>query len=132
MNDRIINDRIINDDVYLLLVDNELVILTNNKKILPDTLVLDTLRLELTSGKAYLSGEDMILSQKEYLLLQLLIQQPEEILSEGTLYEKVWSMKLIEEDTSLKNAIYRLRKKLEGSGFTITTKRGEGYIFERE
>ena len=121
-----------NDEGYLMLVDNEFVILANNKKILPDTLVLDSLRLVLTSGKAYLNGEDIILSQKEYLLLQLLIQKPEEILSEEELYEKVWSMKLIEDDTSLKNAIYRLRKKLEGSGFTITTKRGVGYVFERE
>jgi len=106
--------------------------LLRRSSIVPDILELGTVKLEPASGKAFLDGEDMILSQKEYALLQLFVQNPEKVLSPEHLYEKVWGMKKIDDDSSLKNTVYRLRKKLEGSGYTIAAERGEGYMLERE
>jgi len=106
--------------------------LLRRASIVPDTIMIGSLRLDPSSGKAFLNGEDMILSQKEYALLQLFAQYPDKTISADYLYEKVWGHGMVEDDSSLKNMTYRLRKKLEGSGYTITAERGEGYIFERE
>jgi len=99
--------------------------------IVPDTIALGPLKLDPASGKAFLAGKDMVLSQKEYALLLQFAQHPGKMLGAGYLYEKVWGRKLIDEDNSLKVAISKLRTKLIGSGYTITASRREGYYFEK-
>ncbi|MDR2568998.1 MAG: response regulator transcription factor [Oscillospiraceae bacterium] len=99
---------------------------------IPDKLKIGLLTLDPSSGRAFLSSEDLLLSQKEYTLLQQFVQHPEQTLSAECLFNKVWGLELPDDDSSLKNTVYRLRKKLEGSGYTIASERGEGYIFERE
>ena len=98
---------------------------------IPDTLELGSLQLFPASGKALLNGEDMLLSQKEYSILQLFVQYPEKILSPDYLYEKVWGQEMNENDNSLKVVVSKLRTKLSDSTFTVTASRGEGYYLER-
>jgi len=57
---------------------------------IPETLEFGTLKLFPTSGIALLDDQDMLLSQKEYSILQLLVQNTEKILSAEYIYEKVW------------------------------------------
>jgi DNA-binding response OmpR family regulator len=97
----------------------------------PDTAEYGDFRLYPLAGRAMLSGVDLGLSQKEYSILQLLLQNPEKLLSTEFLYEKVWGMKMIENDNSLKVAISKLRTKLADSDYTVTASRGEGYYIER-
>jgi len=106
--------------------------LLRRSSLVPDTLEAGSLKLDPASGKAYINGEDMVLPQKEYSLLQQFVQHPEKILSAEYLYEKVWGQEKLDEDKSLKVAISKLRAKLSGSGYTITASRGEGYYIERE
>ena len=106
--------------------------LLHRASLVPETLKIGPLTIEPTAGRALLSGEDMALSQKEYALLQLFVQRPEKILSAEYLYERVWGQKTLDDLGSLRASVYRLRKKLENSGYTITAERGEGYKFERE
>jgi len=98
---------------------------------IPDTLEYGEITLMPIAGRALLNGEDMLLSQKEYAILQLFIQNPNKILSAEYLYEKVWGHEMIEKDNSLKVAISKLRNKLAGSHYTVTASRGEGYYIER-
>ena len=98
---------------------------------IPDTVEYGALQLFPASGRALLNGEDMLLSQKEYSILQLFVQYPEKILSAEYLYEKVWGQEMIEKDNSLKVVISKLRTKLADSMFTVTASRGEGYYLER-
>jgi len=105
--------------------------LLRRSAIIPNTLRIGPLRLEIASGKAYLNDEDMVLTQKEFALFQQFVQYPGKALSVEFLYEKVWGQNIVEEDSSVKNAVYRLRKKLSGSGYTINSERGEGYCFEK-
>ena len=106
--------------------------LLRRSSLVPDTLETGSLKLDPASGNAYINGEDMVLPQKEYSLLQQFVQHPEKILSAEYLYEKVWGQEKLDEDKSLKVAISKLRAKLSGSGYTITASRGEGYYIERE
>jgi len=117
-----------NLSVFLMRVEA----LLRRASMIPETLGIGALRLEPASGKAYLGGKDMTLSQKEYSLLQQFIQHSEKILTAEYLYEKVWGQEMLEDDNSLKVAVSKLRAKLDGSGYTITASRGEGYYFERE
>ena len=106
--------------------------LLRRASIVPETLGIGPIRLEPTSGKAYLNGADMVLSRKEYSLLQQFIQYPEKTMKSEYLYEKVWGQEMLSDENSLKVAISKLRTKLADSGYTITASRGEGYHFERE
>jgi len=105
--------------------------LLRRASIVPVALQIGRLRLNPASSKAFLGGEDMGLSQKEYALLQQFVQHPEKMLGADYLYEKVWGQKLYDDDNSLKVTISKLRSKLNGSGYAIVASRGEGYCFER-
>jgi len=104
--------------------------LIRRASLVPDTLEIGPLKLDPASGKAFIGGLDVTLSQKEYSLLQQFVQHPDKILSAEYLYEKVWGQEMFEDDNSLKVAVSKLRSKLAGSGYTITSSRGEGYYIE--
>ena len=109
--------------------------LLRRSEMLAEMIVLGPIKVEPGSGKAYLDGEDMLLTQKEFLLLQQFVQHPNKILMSDYLYEKAWSQEMRHDDASLfslKNTIHKLRKKLSGSGYTITSEYGEGYMLELE
>jgi len=97
----------------------------------PETVTKGALSLRLISGQALLHGKDMVLSGKEFALLSFFTQHEDQTLTLETIYEKVWGQLLNEDANAAKVMVSRLRKKLEGSGYTITTEYGEGYRFER-
>jgi len=97
---------------------------------IPEELEYGELKLYPISNSAVLNGVDMLLSQKEYAILQLFVQNPDKILSAEYLYERVWGQDMIEKENSLKVTISKLRNKLQDSKFTITASRGEGYYIE--
>ena len=97
----------------------------------PEILEYGSFKLYPVAGRAVLDGEDMLLSQKEYSILQLFVQHPDRILSAEYLYEKAWGDKMIENDNSIKVAISKLRTKMADSDYTVTASRGEGYYLER-
>jgi len=107
-------------------------VLLRRSERMPDAFFYGPLRLESGSAKAFLNGEDMVLSFKEFSLLQLFTQYPDKILSPEYLFERVWGSDIGNNTFSLRKALSRLRIKLNKSGYTITSVRNEGYIFELE
>ena len=106
--------------------------LLRRSAIIPETLTFGPFKLEISSSTAYINGENMVLAGKEFALLQQFIQHPNTPLSAEYLYEKVWGQDMAGDDGALKTSVYRLRKKLRDSGYTITAEYGAGYIFEYE
>ena len=104
--------------------------LLRRSEALPEMLALDSIKLEPSSGKVQIDGEDIVLSQKEFALLQQFIQYPDRLLLAKDLYLKVWGQDMLADDYSLSSAVYRLRKKIAASGYTITSEYKEGYILE--
>jgi len=97
----------------------------------PETIVKGTLTLRINSNQAFVNGRDIGLGQNiEFSLLHIFVQQENKILSSEYLYEEVWGQPMAGNDKALRTAISEVRKKLEGSGYTITTLRGQGYRFE--
>jgi len=114
-------------DLNIFLVRVETVM--RRASLIPDRLTFGAITIDTASDTAFLNGEDMGLQTKEFSLLQYLVQHPDQRMSADFLYEKVWGQKMNKDDTALKNAVSRLRKKLAESGYTILSERGEGYVF---
>ena len=115
-------------NVFLARVDA----LLRRTRIVPETISFGPLKLNTVSRAAFSGNDDLLLSNKEYSLLQMLVQHPDEIISAEKLYVRVWGQDIPDNPDSLKTIVSRVRKKLEGTGYTITAERGEGYVFERE
>jgi len=98
---------------------------------IPEAIIFGPFKLIPASNTAFLNGEDMMLAQKEFALLQQFVQYPERPLSVDFLYEKVWGQPMYQDANAVKNQVYNLRKKLTGSDYIISAERGSGYSFER-
>ena len=98
----------------------------------PDLIEKGSLKLDVLAGQAFLYDKNLLLAQKEFLLLLFFVQNEEKTISAEYIYEKIWKQPMSDDDNALKNTVYKLRKKLNGSGYIITNERGEGYGFERE
>jgi len=98
----------------------------------PEMIAKGRLSLDVAAGVALLDGRDLLLTQKEFALLLVFIQNEGRCIGAEYLYEKIWKTPFTNDDCALKNAVSKLRKKLGGSGYTVTSKRGAGYLLERE
>jgi len=98
----------------------------------PEVITKGRLSLDVTAGAANLDGRDLLLTQKEFALLLIFVQNEGRRIAGEYLYEKVWKAPCANDDSALKNAVYKLRKKLAGSGHAIISKRGEGYVFGQD
>jgi len=106
--------------------------LLRRTRMVPETIMVGPVKLNTASRIAFLGDEDLLLSNREYSLLQLLGQQQDSVISVDAIFERVWGQDVPENLDALKTIVSRVRKKLEGSGYTITAERGEGYVFEKE
>ena len=90
------------------------------------------LALDIESGRAYLDGVDMLLTQKQFFLLRLLLQNRGRTLSTELLYETVWQQSLAGDGNALWTQISRLKQKLaeNGGGAVNISRRSGGYKLE--
>ena len=98
----------------------------------PEKLVRGRLSLDVAADVATFDGNDLLLTQKEFLLLLIFVQNEKRFISAEYLYEKVWKQALAGNSNTLKTTINRLREKIKNSGYRIAWSRGEGYCFEAE
>ena len=90
------------------------------------------LTLDIMATQAFINGEDLVLTPKEFSLLLLFVQKEGKLISAENVYEKAWKLPLVDDKNSLKVAISRLRQKIEPTGYVIQSLRGQGYIFCKE
>ena len=96
------------------------------------TLQKGALTFNILSGQVFFSGKDLLLTAKEFAVLLLLAQNEGETLSAEYIYETVWQQSMTNDSGALRSLIARLRGKLSGSGYAITSLRKEGYLFGQE
>lgn len=80
----------------------------------------------------YVDGELVELSAKEYLILQVLMKNPDKVFTKKQLYRQVWEEDLYYDDNTIMVHISRLRNKIEADPRNpeyIKTIRGIGYKF---
>ena len=93
----------------------------------------DDLRLDIKSHRVWRGSRLINLQQKEFLLLQYLMEHVESVVSRMSLFESVWSYHFDPKTNVIDVHIANLRKKLELDGVPslIHTVRGAGYVLRR-
>lgn len=93
-------------------------------------LLLGQLRLDLPGHRAWIGKTALELTAREFGLLEALALRPDRVTSRAQLIEALcaWDQELT--DNGLDIAIHRLRRKLQGSGTSVRTIRGLGYLLE--
>ena len=89
-----------------------------------------TLRYEKESGAIYHQGLVLELTPRELALLQALIVKPGHAVSKERLFELVFPGEAEVQYEAVEVVVYRLRKKLLGTGVTLVTLRGLGYLLK--
>ena len=97
-----------------------------------DTLDYRDLSLNLNSSNLCCNGLEISLSKNEYLILKLLMERHNQIVSRDELMEVLWGNDEFVDDNTLTVNVTRVRKKLETAGCKdyIKTKKGLGYLLE--
>jgi two-component system response regulator MprA len=89
------------------------------------------LKLDSKIHKAIRGDREIVLTKKEYDLLDLFMRHPRQVLPREVIFERVWDYDFGGESNVLDVYIRYLRQKLEleGEPRLIYTVRGVGYIF---
>jgi DNA-binding response OmpR family regulator len=95
-----------------------------------DLAVLGDLRLDRKARRFAVHGELLELPAREFEVLWELMSPPGRTVSKRTLSDKLSTFDEALGDNALEAFISRLRKKLAGSGASIRTLRGIGYLLE--
>ncbi|MGC3984765.1 MAG: response regulator transcription factor [Pseudorhodoferax sp.] len=88
------------------------------------------LRLDPASGAVYLRGEVLELTPREAALLRALMAKPGHAVAKERLFTLVFPGEAEVQAEAIEVVAYRLRKKLAGSGASLVTLRGLGYLLK--
>ena len=98
------------------------------------TMKIADLQIDLLKHKVKRSGQQIDLTQKEFVLLSLLAQRSGDVLSRTMIAEQVWDMNFDSDTNVVDVAIRRLRSKVDDpfEKKLIHTVRGAGYVLEEK
>lgn len=90
------------------------------------------LRLDLVALRAYLNGEDMQLSAREFSVLLFLLKNEGKTMSAEQIYEGAWNQPMAGNTNALWTCISRLKSKLKTcrEQISLMNFRGKGYLLE--
>ncbi|MBQ6021218.1 MAG: response regulator transcription factor [Clostridia bacterium] len=93
----------------------------------------DGLRLDTVSMIARRGENDLLLAQKEFLLLLSLVKNVNRLVSKEELYREIWGADPGESGSIVYTTVSRLNKKLDeaDAGLRVILHRGEGYALEQ-
>ncbi len=94
----------------------------------------DGRRIDFEKMEASFRGKTFVLTQKECMLMKLLVENEGEAVSRDQVLDRVWGYHLFPSSRTVDNFILRLRKYFEeepGSPCHLLSVRGQGYRFKR-
>ncbi len=107
-------------------------LLRRPKQTLPDTLQIRDISMDTTSRVVTYKGKPVLLTLKEFMVLEYLMRNIGKVITRDELYSHAWDFA----DSSFSNTvdvhIKNLRKKLHDNTKLIQTIRGVGYKMENE
>lgn len=71
------------------------------------------LTLDRNSGTAAVDGKSLVLTGKEYAILELMLLNPKKLFSKSNLFESVWNEPYFKEDTTIKVHMSNIRSKIK-------------------
>ncbi|QEM10006.1 response regulator transcription factor [Mucilaginibacter rubeus] len=97
-------------------------------------LQVSDLKVDLLSREVCRAGKQVILSNREFSLLEFLLSNPNKVVTKSQILEKVWDMNFDPGSNVVEVHLYQLRKKMDRGYETelIQTVIGRGYILKGE
>ena len=78
----------------------------------PDRLVYKDIVMEPQDFSVSVSGQEVALTRREYLILELLVRNPGKVFTKNNIYESVWNEEYLGEDNAVNVHISNIRQKL--------------------
>lgn len=96
------------------------------------TLIRGPLKLDIVTLRAYLNGENMMLSAREFSVLMFLLKNEGKTLSAEAIYEGAWDQPMAGNASALWKCISRLKNKLASceENISLMNFRNKGYMLE--
>jgi len=69
--------------------------------------------LDVEKNTVHLAGQKLVLTAKEYGILELLLKYPDKVFSKANLFQSVWNTEYLSEDNTLNVHISNLRNKMK-------------------
>ena len=96
----------------------------------PKVITVDGLELDLNRKSVAINNESVLLTRKEFEILNMLITSKGKYLSRQEILDRIWSDDVIVTERNVDVNIARLRKKIGEYGNCIKGRSGYGYCFE--
>ena len=99
-----------------------------------EQLAFEGVTLDRTRHRAVVAGHELLLTPREFRLLEYFMLHPGEVVTRTELLDKVWDMHFDPGSNVVDAHVARLRAKLRGQSATMTIRavRGVGYVLERD
>jgi two-component system OmpR family response regulator len=94
-------------------------------------IVIGRLRLDTHNHQVLADGQPIVLSAREYGLLEILLMQAGKVVSKDRIAQRLAADGDALTDNAIEIYVHRLRKRIEPYGTVIRTVRGLGYLLER-
>ena len=98
----------------------------------PEVITLGALRYDKESGAIYRDGQVMELTPRELALMHGLLARPGHAVTKERLFALVFPGEANVQYEAVEVVAYRLRKKLVGTGISLVTLRGLGYLLKAD
>ena len=95
-----------------------------------DTMTAGPIQLRLSAKRVFVDGQEVMLTPKEYALLETLMRSRNTVLSRGRLLELCWGYDYEGDERAVDTHIRRLRDKLGAAAALIRTVVKTGYCLE--
>ena len=105
------------------------VIRRGRQPLLPERIEAGTLILDTRRRRALVGAHELVLTAKEYALLEYLVRRDGDVVSRSEIAEHVWDEHYDPLSNVVDVYVQRLRRKIQQAGAEspIRTRRGEGY-----
>jgi DNA-binding response OmpR family regulator len=106
------------------------VIRRGRRPLTPSIVRVGPLELDTRARRAFRRGEPLVLTAREYALLEHLVLHAEEVVGRADIAEHVWDSPYETMSNVIDVCVQRLRRKIDDHGrpSLIVTRRGEGYM----
>ena len=94
-----------------------------------DIIAIGDLKLNLVTKDVELKGKNVILTKKEFEILNLLMRYPQKVFTRQEILENVWKNESCVLERTVDVHVARLRKKIDEYGAYLTNRSGHGYTF---
>lgn len=115
---------------YEVLVARVNACLSKIRKQKPDIVEVDELSINLTNREIKIGEESIGVTQKEFDIIDLLIQNNNMAIPRGKILDRVWGYDYYGDQRTVDTHIKTLRAKMKSYGRMIKTVRGVGYYIE--